>query len=304
MKRILIFVIKVSIILFSLWYLSKKIDFFRLPAVFHEISYNWLLVALLMQLASISVAAIRWKLVMDVLGFNEKSIFYQKLYFEGFFFSQALPGSVGGDAVRVLALKNNGYKLSDSIYGILVDRVSGLAGLLLISLMSIPYAPDFVSNSIVQAALIISTTGIIGFMAVVFVHKILPDGFALARLVNGVSRRFFMVYGSVRNASIQLILSIIVHALSILVVFFISISVGLGVDFSVFIFVMPLVFLVTILPVSFAGWGVREGAMVALFSMSGASQEAVLATSIVYGVVLIIASFPGLIALLASRNLT
>lgn len=66
---------------------------------------------------------------------------------------------------------------------------------------------------------------------------------------------------------------------------------------------MPLVILLTILPISFAGWGVREGAMVGLFAMSGASKEAIMAVSIAYGVILIASSLPGFFAWIKSKNI-
>lgn len=59
---------------------------------------------------------------------------------------------------------------------------------------------------------------------------------------------------------------------------------------------MPLVILLTILPISFAGWGVREGAMVGLFAMSGASKRQSWPVSIAYGVILIVSSLPGFAA--------
>ena len=56
------------------------------------------------------------------------------------------------------------------------------------------------------------------------------------------------------------------------------------------------------LPVSIAGWGVREGTLVALFSLAGGDPAAVLALSLTYGVIALGASLPGLVVFLDPRR--
>ncbi len=51
--------------------------------------------------------------------------------------------------------------------------------------------------------------------------------------------------------------------------------------------------LVTTLPISIAGWGVREGAMVAAFSLVGVPVEGALVLSILFGLLILLISLPG-----------
>ena len=69
-----------------------------------------------------------------------------------------------------------------------------------------------------------------------------------------------------------------------------------------YLVIVPPVILFTVIPVSVAGWGVREGAMVTLFAMIGADKAAVLAMSIIFGFILIAASVPGLLVYLQGRH--
>ena len=69
-----------------------------------------------------------------------------------------------------------------------------------------------------------------------------------------------------------------------------------------YLVLVPPAILFTVIPVSVAGWGVREGALVALFSMIGADQAAVLAMSILYGFILILVSVPGFLFFLSDRH--
>lgn len=295
---------KIAFASLAFWFLSKKLDYSQLPELFYSMNYPLLGVALLLQFASIAIAAFRWKLVMESLGFGGGFRFYQDLYFRGFFFSQALPGSVGGDAIRLFALRDEGYKIGDSLYGIFIDRVVGLAGLLVISLFALLFAPSFLTDSVKYTVFFISFSGLAGFLALLFLHKFFSqERFAALRVILELSSRFFRVYENWQKASLQMGLSVLIHFLSILCVYSISVSAGLGVEFGAFLCLMPLVILLTILPISFAGWGVREGAMVGLFAMSGASKEAIMAVSIAYGVILIISSLPGFAAWIKSKNI-
>ena len=53
------------------------------------------------------------------------------------------------------------------------------------------------------------------------------------------------------------------------------------------------VILVTAIPISFAGWGLREGAMVALFAFAGLGAGTALALSLAFGALFLAASLPG-----------
>jgi uncharacterized membrane protein YbhN (UPF0104 family) len=57
-------------------------------------------------------------------------------------------------------------------------------------------------------------------------------------------------------------------------------------------------------PISLAGWGIREGAMIGIFLLIGADQTKVLAMSIIYGILLIISSLPGAYFWIKSKKVT
>jgi hypothetical protein len=58
--------------------------------------------------------------------------------------------------------------------------------------------------------------------------------------------------------------------------------------------VVPLVFLIALIPLSFAGWGIREAGAMWIFGAVGMSKEDSVMLSVIYGVLLIIAALPGL----------
>ena len=64
---------------------------------------------------------------------------------------------------------------------------------------------------------------------------------------------------------------------------------------------MPAIILITLLPISFAGWGLREGTMIGFLLFLGLSKSGILALSVLYGILLILASLPGLYFYLFNR---
>jgi uncharacterized membrane protein YbhN (UPF0104 family) len=59
--------------------------------------------------------------------------------------------------------------------------------------------------------------------------------------------------------------------------------------------ILPVVLLLTSLPISFAGWGLREGAMIIALGVYGVTQETALALSLVYGILHLVSGVPGLV---------
>jgi uncharacterized membrane protein YbhN (UPF0104 family) len=94
----------------------------------------------------------------------------------------------------------------------------------------------------------------------------------------------------------------LIHFVSMLAVYFLGIGVGLNYGLLTFLVLVPPVMLLTIAPISLAGWGVREGGMIGLFMLVGADKTLVLSMSVLYGLILIAASLPGLYLFLMSRH--
>jgi len=262
---------------------------------------DWLLLALLMQFGSIAVAAYRWQLIMRNLGFGQSFSFYRDSYFKGMFFNQGLPTSIGGDALRVLDVANRGFRKRDALYGVAIDRIAGLGALLLLTLVAQLVDPDLLPAQVYRPILWLLTAGLLGFSGLCFlgrwswlgrhpqlaVLKLLSD-----RLLQAVSRHRFLLLAS----------SLLVPLLAMLAFFAVGRALGLRYDLVTYLAIVPPALVLTVIPISIAGWGVREGVLVSLFSLIGADRTVVLMMSLIYGMLLILASLPGLVVFLKSRR--
>lgn len=287
-------IIKIIVTIAIFYYLSQHIDFYALFHILSKSHGGWILVALIMQLTSTYLAAYRWFKISQLLVFKEKLSFYVQSYFKGTFFNQVLPSSIGGDAMRMLDLTRKNYDKKDSFYGVFVDRIVGLVGLLVLNLIaSIIFYGTFKSD-FSQLIIIITLGGIIGFISLFYFDKIhFLENIKFLNLFHRLAKRLNSLYGSKKLLLKHISISVIVHFFSILTMYGLSLSLSLELNFQTLLIAVPPVFLLTIIPLSLAGWGIREGAMVGVFMLVGADQTKILAMSILYGLLLIISALPG-----------
>lgn len=259
--------------------------------------------AIVFQLLSQLVAAYRWSLIMGIMSFKHSFMFYLKSYFKGSMFNQVLPTSIGGDALRVAELKMNGNQLTESFYGVFIDRIAGLIGLLLINLFANQFDPDLLPEQVYYSINIILIGALFGLFVLMAIHKFeIFNRYKITRLFYDLSDRFRLIYKTPKRISQQVGLSILIHLFAMVAIFGLGHSVGINEPLIVYLVLVPPAILLTVLPISFAGWGVREGALVALFLLIGINENQVLAMSILYGLVLIISALPGLVFYLRSKH--
>jgi len=286
--------LKIVLSIFLLWLIIDRLDNEHLWSHMTNIGLGTLLLALTLQLASTLTAAYRWSLIQSWLGDPPDTRFYIKSYFKGSLFNQLLPTSIGGDAYRVLENGNRIDSHKEAFFGVFIDRIAGLLGLLLLSAMALFWLPDLLPSHITTSIFIIVALGFLGAIFGLCLHKLPRWKFPLWSSLQKLSRRFARVYRNSQTISIQLGLSVMTHLFSMLVLMTLGQSLGLNFELMVYLAVIPPVILLTLLPLSFAGWGIREGAMVGIFALIGAPAEAVLAMSVIYGLTLVAASLPGL----------
>ena len=96
--------------------------------------------------------------------------------------------------------------------------------------------------------------------------------------------------------------SLLIPVLAMLGFFATGWALGLRYDLMIYFAIVPPALVLTVIPVSIAGWGVREGALIGLFSLIGANKTTVLMMSLLYGLTLIVVSLPGLVTFLKGRQ--
>jgi len=298
-------IIKLIITIVIFYFLFRDVDFSVLFKLLVNSHGGWILVALLMQLISTYLAAYRWFKISQLLVFKEKLSFYVQSYFKGTFFNQVLPSSIGGDAVRILDLTNKNYDKKEAFYAVFVDRVVGLVGLLVLNLIASLLFFGTFDKDFSMLIIFITLAGITGFASLFHLHRIkFLAKYKFLNLFVRLANRLNNLYASRMLLIKHISISVIVHFFSVLTMYGLSLSLSLDLSFQTLLIAVPPVFLLTIVPISLAGWGVREGAMVGIFMLVGADQTRVLAMSLLYGLLLIISALPGSYFWIKSKKAT
>jgi uncharacterized membrane protein YbhN (UPF0104 family) len=297
--------IKILLSIALLLFITNKFDVSGVIQLLKNVNFNFLYIAILVFVFQIIIASIRWKIILNNFNFELTYMQVLRYLWIGLFFNQALPSSIGGDALRGYYLRRNGGSIRDSTIGVLLDRVFGMVGLVIMVILVTPLLINKLDNLTAQwgGALILALT--LGIIIVVFVLDLLPFKLANWRLVHGLyalsSSARKMLFSN--NPGIILVtLSITIHLFSILAVIILSESLLLEIEWLGIFIIIPLVILFMLIPISIAGWGVREGVMIVGLGYLGVQPEQALTLSILYGLLMLIISLPGGVIWLFSNH--
>jgi uncharacterized protein (TIRG00374 family) len=224
------------------------------------------------------LASLRWKLLLEAAGYKISLARSVTLQLIGFFFTTVLPGSLGGDFVKVFYLiKENPHKeKSLAFWAILFDRLIGMLGLFLTGAIFIAFNFDALWKIDALKPLIILTYGyIFSFLAFI----VLINALEIKKPGQDISIKTFhkivdfitacKVYrGKNKVIVVSSILSTLSHALSFVAFLCVANSlsaqnfnwVGLSAIF-------PIGMLITTLPLSPGGFGVGHFAFEQLFNL-------------------------------------
>ena len=131
--KYLTLLLKIAVTVICFWYIFRKIDFNAAKAAFLEANWAWLFVAVLLLMLSKVFSALRLNIYFRNIGIHLPERNNLQLYWLGMFYNLFLPGSISGDAYKVILLKKKfeaSYKKTSA--AVLLDRFSGLLALALI----------------------------------------------------------------------------------------------------------------------------------------------------------------------------
>lgn len=122
--------LKITITIACLWYISKKLDFKQLSETLLHAKWLMLIYGVLLYMTSKVFASIRLNIYFRNINIHLPQVTNLKLYWLGLFYNLFLPGSISGDAYKVIRLtKQFGVPYKKTTSAVLLDRVTGLLGL-------------------------------------------------------------------------------------------------------------------------------------------------------------------------------
>lgn len=242
---------------------------------------GWLLIAMFAQFGSKACWLYRWKVLLSSIGSAPKTLELGRLLLVGLFFNNFLPSSVGGDLARGLGLAASGVPRATAAASVLADRLVGLFALALTGILGAtlgrllaPGEGPWTAAALLSFGTAVGVGTLFHPRALLFYGK-LPflskeaGPARKARRLLDAGRLLAGEGGALRRA---LVLSLGLSAFSTIYHGAIGRSLGIGIPFAAYFVIVPAVMLVSSLPITLNGLGIREVGFVQLLTAQGASR--------------------------------
>ena len=289
MKKAILFGSKAVISAALFWFVLRHIDVAHDFEQIQRASAALLIAATLLCVVAVCLQAWRWQLILEIGGKTYALTRLISHTFTGMFFNQALPSSVGGDAIRVWLILRDGAPPSLAIRSVLIERGLGLLALIALSSLGLP---TFVrALGLPPLATWGLELGVLAGLALTVVAlRFLQRSewlarFRLGRGIRAMAIDTLTLLGEPWKATAFVLVVLLGQFLGCAAVWLLASAIGRPIALIDTLIVLPTVFLLVALPISIAGWGVREGAMlVGLGQLAVPASDAVL-ISILFGLI-------------------
>ena len=307
MRRILFSTLKILISAALLYFSLRKVNLSDLAARIDIASLGWIGLAIAVTFLQILLGALRWREISAECAAALTTKQAMRFNLIGTFFNQTLPSSIGGDAVRLWLVARGGAGWRAATYSIFVDRAVGLIALAIIIVASLPWSYNLIRDPDGRSALLLidfaALAGGLGFLALGWLrwpwlkhwwgtHHL----YACAVIANRV------IFSRAHGPKIA-VFSILVHVLTVVIAWCVVQSIAAPVLFGQVFQLVPPVMLITMLPISIAGWGVREATMGLAFGYAGLMTNEGVKVSLLFGAVsFIVGAIGGLVWIFSAEK--
>jgi glycosyltransferase 2 family protein len=312
-RRPLIFVLKAAVSIALLWVLFSRVDVARLWSVARNASAPWLAAALALYLAMVLVSAWRWGLLLKAQGLHFSFARLTASFLVATFFNNFLPSNIGGDVIRIADTAPAAGSKTLATTVVLIDRGIGLLGLVLMAALGATAGARFGGPGAgVGAGMLWAGFGLAAMIATpallmpeAFVRMLQPLRIVHREWVDERLDRLTLALGRFREspAAIAGCFAGAVVVQAVLVAYYLAIahSMRIPIGFVELAVIVPITFIVQMLPVSMNGFGVREATFGFYFSRLGLPLESALLVSFMGAALIMLFSLSGGVTYIARK---
>jgi glycosyltransferase 2 family protein len=286
----------------AIWLVFRNYDLSQILTLLKRADAGWLAVAAVLTFAQTLLLAWRWQSVYQFL--TGAIIPSATIYFalgRGLLFGQLLPPVVGMDTIRVGLIAGHGGLMA-SMRSIVIDRVLSLVSLVIAVLVTLPLFAPWVHNELaVNSLLVASLGGLAAFFLAIGWHRAVAKmplvGRALAQTAHDARQVLLS-----RAGALLMIVAVICQVLAAFIFVALALSLDQQISVTMCFSLMFPAMLVSSLPISLSGWGVREAVIASAFTLGGADPMTGATASILFGLTNLLAGVFGEICGFALRR--
>ena len=283
-------VIRLFVSLGLLVLLARWLDIGQIAERLANMQASWVALALLLSIVQVVVSAWRWRFTARRLGIELPFFVALREYYLAMFLNQVIPGGVVGDVSRAwrhtLALPPEASS-GPAVRAVIIERASGQVAMAIVATLSVVSLPLDQTAAWGWTALAAGAATVGSWFWVrgyspnerSFIGRFWQD----ARLALFARQAFPAQFAS----------SVVVVTTYLLTYVIAARAIGIATPTFVLLPLVAPVLLTMLVPVTIAGWGVRESAAAVLWGVVGLTAVDGVAISVAYGLLVLLSTIPG-----------
>lgn len=279
----------------------------QILAEVQRFSAGWGVLALAISTLQIMLCAWRWQFTAGLIDVPLRFAYALREYYLALLVNQLLPGGVLGDAGRAHRHARQAHSRGHAWRAVIIERASGQVAVALLTLTTLLLSPLWhnalgkpLLTAVVLSVVLLLGVGIASWRLLrhrfsVWLEQLPRWCQALSRDVKrGLLRRGVWHW--------QLLSSLVIVVSYGLVMVCAARAIGVEMPALQLLALTPVLLLAMLIPFSVAGWGLREGAAAGVWALVGLPPAQGVAVSLAYGVLVLLASLPGIWVALSHRH--
>lgn len=268
--------------------MARKVNWTELGAVLARLDLRWAIAGWAVSFFIIAGLTLRWRILLaqQELHVPGRTIF--ALTWGGQFFNSILPGSTGGDVMKIYQLcRLAPDRKAAAVATIFVDRLAALVALLSLALLGFILEPvplkilagnghGWTAPTVASLVSGLAIAGaIVGWCVLRLLHRTAWPG-RLQRMLAATKMHFTADPALI----IVFLLALALHFITFTVVYLFARSLGINITYTQVLLMLPVVLFLMLLPITINGHGLREVLLIGYFkhmeiSVSGANVSGV-----------------------------
>ena len=333
-------IIKIAISALFIAFICFKVEWGDFGEKLRNINMFYFWMSIGIALVMISTSCLKWQLMLRMQGARLGFFYLLKNYYIGYLFSVLLPSNVGGDVVRSYYIGKRINEQYISAVAVFLERFTGIIFLLMLAVVSPFLTPHVLGYWRVIIPMIGSLTLLVFMLLLLrtdwllrLSNKIILKVFSVIRIIlkklgigfmNRLLEKTAVFYGKVFEKGMKfyrklmktitlfkhhpgyllatIVLTVLFYVWTWLNVLFGFLTFNVDVGFSEVVSLLPIIMLVSMIPITFGSIGLAEGAYVFYFALVGISRESALIMSFLLRFKLMLMALAGFVFYLTYKH--
>lgn len=286
MKKTFSLILRTGISAILLFILFQKIDLKETLKIIASLNIYYFTLATITFFIIYLLVFYRWKMLLNAQGLNLPLRRVFSSFSGGIFFSLFLPSTIGGDIARSVDLGAHTKRHNVIIASVLLDRISGFVGLVIVAAVSLIFSHKLISEPSVYLIVFILLLLLVAILLFIFnkgIYKWINHSSKKGGFRNAIKHLHSEIYIFRSKPYVlfqNLIYSIMIQLSSSIFSYFLLCSLNAKINILYPLVLTPVITIITALPISIGGLGLRDASSIFFYTKVGVTKDIALGQSL------------------------